>query len=356
MKKTVLVAAVAAMFSSTALAQSGVTLYGIADAGIGWHDSGASGKSSTIVVDSGYHSASRFGIRGAEDLGNGLKAIFTLEAGFSIDTGAADSDPRNIGGKDSVFWHRRSVVGLAGRFGEIRLGRDYTPGFLSAVTTDALGYGLLGNWLTFQTGAKGITSRVNNGIHYMGRFNGITLRAMYADGEQVNPRGAGDIYGLSAIYAGGPITLQGYYHKVKDSAENGIQQFGFGGGYRIGAMRITLNYGTSDNDPAISAMTGIDKVRGLALGGTLKIGAGELLAQVIRLKADADIGGNRKGMSLGIGYTFQLSKRTNVYATYGMMSNDSNAAFPLFSSGPTIAPRNGGDDPKGLAVGIRHRF
>ena len=80
-------------------------------------------------MNSGYQSTSRFGIRGTEDLGSGLKATFNFEAGIDVDTGSIDSDPLGSGG---ALFQRRSVVGLAGVFGEVRLGRDYTAAFSAA--------------------------------------------------------------------------------------------------------------------------------------------------------------------------------------------------------------------------------
>src|SRR5690606_7696962 len=114
-----------------------------------------------------------------------------------------------------------AVVGVAGGFGEIRLGRAYTPGFTAAGTTDVMGYGLFGNWLTFTaqnglvagtagaTNLNGITTRASNGLHYTSpNWGGFTLRAMYATGEAddvVAPSNSGDMYGLSGVYAAGPL-------------------------------------------------------------------------------------------------------------------------------------------------------
>ena len=145
---------------------------------------------------------------------------------------------------------------VAGGFGEVRLGRDYTPGFSAMGTTDVMGYGLYGNWLTFTAGASGITTRVSNGIHYTGTFSGVTLRAMYATGE-TNDAAAGpmsgdkdinDAFGLSAVYAGGPLRAQGYYQEINDGAGDTVKQMGIGAGYNFGTFRITAAYGQADAD------------------------------------------------------------------------------------------------------------
>src|SRR5688572_4118329 len=101
-------AALLATLPLVAAAQSSVTVYGVADAAIAKEDTGAANGSRT-VVNSGNQSSSRLGFRGVEDLGNGLKATFNLEAGYAIDTGAGDS----------ALFGRRSVVGLEGAFGAV---------------------------------------------------------------------------------------------------------------------------------------------------------------------------------------------------------------------------------------------
>src|SRR5690606_34561144 len=106
MKKSLLALAVIGAFAGAASAQTNVTLYGIADAGIGFADNDNTGGDGYVNVFSGVQSTSRFGIRGSEDLGSGLRATFNIEAGVQWDTGA--SDDNGVG-----FWQRRAVVGVA---------------------------------------------------------------------------------------------------------------------------------------------------------------------------------------------------------------------------------------------------
>jgi len=347
MKKRFLILAVAATLPPAAFAQTNVTLYGIADAGVGWVDTGASGDSSTMVVESGYQAPSRFGLRGTEDLGNGLKAVFNLESGIKVDTGATDA---------AGFFQRRAVVGLAGSFGEVVLGRDYTPAYRSAAITDVMAYGLYGNWTAFHTGAGGITSRASNGVHYTGKFSGLTVRATYAEGEVSSPSSAGDIYGIAADYMQGPLTLQGYYQEVNNSAGDAVKQAGLGAGYKFGSFRVTLTYGIADNEKGIESTTNIEKTEGLGLGAGVKVGAGEILAQVIQLRRSMVVGDDPKATVFGIAYVHPLSKRTNLYATMGMTRNDRHGAFPLWAASNSVAAGGVGEDPKGVAIGIRHLF
>lgn len=354
MKKMLLVFSVATALPAAAFAQTNVTLYGIADAGIGWVDSGGPGDSSTMVVNSGYQSASRFGLRGAEDLGAGLKATFNIEAGLNFDTGASESD---TGG---TFFGRRAVVGLLGGFGEVRLGRDYTPGFMAAMATDIFAYGLYGNWANYSVAAGGIETRASNGIHYTGSFGGVTVRAMYSEGETVSPANSGgrDMWGLSGVYAGGPLTIQAYYQEINNTAGDALKQMGVGGGYDFGAVRLLVNYGVADGDGTAVPHAFADRVQAIGLGGGIKLGGGELLAQIIRINGDSTVpGGDPKATSFGVGYVLPLSKRTNLYATYGTMRNNDTAAYTMYSAGNMVRAGDGsGSDPKGIAVGVRHRF
>lgn len=349
MKKAVLAVAVVASLPVAAYAQTNVTLYGIVDAGVGWNDTDRPGDSSSMVVNSGYLSTSRFGMRGSEDLGGGLKATFNLEAGVDIDTGSSETD---TGG---TFFARRSVVGLAGRFGEVRLGRDYTPGFYASKTADVPG--LYANWLTFVT-QGGQTARTSNGIHYTGTFAGFRVRAVYADGESPAPdSSAGDVWGLAADYASGPLNVHGYYQEVTNGGGIATKQTGVGAGYKFGAFRVVMNFGIADADTGGTVRAGIDRLQGLGLGAVVKVGTGELITQVIRLDGDSTTAAaDQKATVFGIGYVHPLSKRTHVYATYGMARNNGTANFNVRASDTAVAAGAAGADPKGFAVGMRHLF
>ena len=112
MKKSLLALAVLGSFAGVAAAQSSVTLFGVADASARQVKNGSAGSQKQLA--SGGNATSRFGLRGLEDLGGGLRAGFHLESGINLDTGTTDAK----------FWGRRSTVSLLGGFGEVRLGRD----------------------------------------------------------------------------------------------------------------------------------------------------------------------------------------------------------------------------------------
>jgi predicted porin len=136
MKKSLLALAALTAFAGAASAQSSVTLFGIVDAGVARLSAG--GKTKTGMTNSGYNS-SRLGFRGVEDLGGGLQAGFWLEGQLTNDDG-------NAAGK--LNFQRRSTVSLMGGFGEIRLGRDYTPTFWNTTVYDPFGTNGVGQALT----------------------------------------------------------------------------------------------------------------------------------------------------------------------------------------------------------------
>lgn len=354
MKRSLLALAVLGAFAGAASAQTNVTLYGIADASIGMADNDAPGSDNAVNVFSGVQSSSRFGIRGSEDLGSGLKATFNIESGVDFDTGNASNGTQ--------FWARRAVLGLAGGFGEVRLGRDYTPGYSSMGTTDVMGLGLFGNWLTYGSNG-GITSRAGNGLHYTSpNWGGLTVRAMYATGEAddvTRPSGDGDIYGLSGVYANGPLTVQGYYQQGELAfAGTGapfdtfdVDQYGVGAQYRFAAFRVALNYGMADTEQLGG---GSEEHEAIGFGVGVKLGVGEFLFNYIQQETDA--AGDPEAKSFGIGYVHPLSKRTNLYASYGQLENDGGADFALRTNAFGIGGGVANTEPKAFAVGIRHLF
>src|SRR5690606_8448937 len=247
MKKSLIAAAVVAALPAFAQAQTNVTMYGIVDASVNAIDLGDNSRTA-MVVGTGTMSTSRWGVRGSEDLGGGLKAVFQLEAEVGVDTGSTGSSGAN-------FWSRTAQVGLQGGFGTVKLGRGYTPAFRMVGTWDALSYGLFNNMLTATvpvtpsgtvgTGAGGADiaqTRFSNGIYYDSpSFGGITVNAAYASGETTDKaleRSANEGWDISIGYKGGPLHIGGYYEQTKDAVANETERFGIGGGYDFGAFRL----------------------------------------------------------------------------------------------------------------------
>ena len=128
MKKEVLMLLGAATLAGSAMAQSNVTVYGLIDAGLVRESGGLS--SGNTLLGSGIAAGSRLGFKGREDIGNGMAGVFTLESGYNIDTGAM--------GQGALFG-RQAFVGLETTAGNVYLGRQYTPLFLTVNAIDPFG-------------------------------------------------------------------------------------------------------------------------------------------------------------------------------------------------------------------------
>lgn len=406
MKKSLVAAALSAVLTPAAFAQTNVTLYGIADAGVSADRTGGSGVSTTVRVNSGYMSSSRFGVTGTEDLGAGLKGVFTLELGYDIDTGGfkqyrgnpgnIQPSPQNqtaIAATDArgtnIFggFNRRSFVGLQGGFGTIALGRDYTPFFWAQLATDTLGYGLYGNLLNLTsvtgTGSE-LFSRVSNALFYTSpKFAGLTIRGAFsAGGESFGastpagtpvalPRRANQLFGVGAEYGLGPLVVTAAVQEVR------LANFALTPATTPGVAPTTATFtgGTSDRrDWTVGAKLNLG-VFGLAggyarvdpqgraraqqawLGATVGIGRGSLLFQVNRIEQEfAATTAEGTADTASLSFTYPFSRRTTAYATYGYVRNNSNSAVGLFASDNSVAAASAGSDPRGFALGVRHSF
>ncbi len=159
MKKSAIVLAAGSLLAGSAFAQTSVTLYGIADVSVRYTThADASGHGKTELTD-GAVTQSRWGLKGAEALGNNLKAIFQLENGYSLDTGKLNSA--------NTLFNRQAYVGLSGDFGAVKLGRQYTEGFNFFGDYDPLTIGnyTANAWPFFLT-----QFRANNVMSYGGKL------------------------------------------------------------------------------------------------------------------------------------------------------------------------------------------
>ncbi len=337
MKKSTVSLAVLSALSTGALAQSSVTLYGIVDAAIAVEDTGEIGKGSRKVLNSGNQSSSRIGLRGGEDLGGGLTAEFNIESGLALDTGTADS----------AFWGRRAVVGLKGGFGSLFLGREYSPIAAVAAASDIFGQGYFGTNLSAFTSGR-LSRRLSNSVSYRTpSLGGVHASFVASPSEGVSSAsrvlGTAVEYSMERLYAGAG------YHDL-ERASNGLKdkEYALGVGYGVGAFDFKGNYLVAD--PA-----GADnKFEQFNLGVSFGFGSGRLLANLQQNRIE----GGAKGTALATTYSHELSKRTNLYASYARLSNNASGSFGISSSSTSVAPgaSSPGADPSVLAVGVRHRF
>jgi len=371
MQKKLIALAVAGLVSAPAFAQSNVTIYGVADAAMAWGEHGDQDFSGVL---SGVLSGSRIGFRGTEDLGNGLKAVFTLEQGFSIDTGNENNA--------SKAFQRQAFVGLSGGFGTVSLGRQYAPGYdfqydavvSSIISPQAILSGApLGGVAAIGDAAltinPGTPARWDNSIAYNGTFGAIRARAIYSFGGNETGNDvtgvdadSDDMMGFGLEYANGPVKVGGVYHFLKDpfevaGASDDQQEWLLGGSYNFGVLTLAGSYQQAKN---ASYMDGLD-VDLWQVGVIVPVGAaGNVHLAYGEAKYDAE-GEDAKSKSYTLAYTHALSKRTTAYVGYNRTDNDEGLAFGPVSSGVrynalTDVITGTGEESDLVAVGIRHTF
>jgi len=345
MKQKFLAIALVSALPLVAQAQSSVTMYGMVDASIGVENVGGNASSRT-VVQSGTQSASRLGFRGTEDLGNGLKALFNLEAAVNVDTGATN---------DRLF-DRRAVVGLQGNFGTVTVGREYGPIAAVAGASDILGQGFYGSNLA-AFGSGKLTRRLDNSVNYQSNsLNGFTLRAAYGAGERLetdlNPnQKSNDILGVAVEYANAGLYVGAGYQTKEDLASGDSKEYNFGIGYKFGDFELRGGYMAAD--PELPG--GVEnKYEQMNAGVSYGFGASRVYVNYQQQELEL---GDAKGRALSLAYTYALSKRTNVYASYAKLRNNDAAAFQLSSPSQPVGVAGAfGADPQVYNIGVRHSF
>jgi GBP family porin len=220
MKKTLIVAAVAASFATAANAQSSVTLYGLIDAGFTYVSNEAAsnvakGSAAAFRLSSGNINGSRWGLRGTEDLGGGMKAIFTLESGFSMGNGSSLQDGRQFG--------RQAFAGISSaQLGTVTLGRQYDSvvDYLAPMTaTGSWGGTYFAHPLDNDNANNSI--RINNSVKYQSaNYSGFTFGALYGFSNQAGGFGNNRAYSAGAQYANGPFKIAAAYLQLQNPDSN----------------------------------------------------------------------------------------------------------------------------------------
>ena len=383
MKKSLIALAVLAA-SGAAMAQSSVTLFGVVDAAV-TRINGSNGAGNRIGLSQGGNAASRLGFRGTEDLGGGLAASFWLEGTVGVDDGSGYS------------FDRRSTVSLAGPFGEVRLGRDYSPSFWNITTFDPFGTRGVGQALdlsTFITGAGATRvgaaavnpTRNNNTIGYFlpATLGGFYGQAQYSFGTEpvstaVNDK-SGRYIGGRLGFANGPLNIAASYGETKQVvptagafvngvagiaaptvanpgvASANLKQASLGASYDFGIVKPLAYISQSKVERSIGTAFGDAKLNTYLLGATAPLGAGELRASIARYDLK-DF--NAKANKFAIGYGYNLSKRTQVYTTIARLSNKGGSNLTVNGNGSGLAPvanTAAGRDSTGFDIGLRHSF
>lgn len=361
MKKSLIALAVMAA-AGAASAQSSVTLFGIVDATLQW-TRGAPGDTRFRMTTGAYNS-SRLGFRGTEDLGGGMSASFWLEAGVNNDDGSGQATIINSGtnaaaGAGGLTFNRRSTVSLSGGWGEVRLGRDYTPSFWNLTVFDPFGYVGSGATMLAQAplGPNGI--RASNSIGYFlpANLGGFYGQVQYGENELPNNLGAGvdagRYFGGRVGYASGPFNVAfgiGRTDVPNAPGADDILAMNLGGQWDFGMARLMAQFASDRNLGGVGNVDG----RGWLIGALVPVGPGEIRVAYSEYRVDTPLGDPR-GRKLALGYVHNLSKRTALYATAAYLKNSGGGAFVVNSAvGPQ--PIGGNDSSSALDVGIRHSF
>ena len=330
MKNSLLAAALLAAFACTASAQSGVTIYGIVDAWAGQMDNkvGATPAGKISLVESGGAQASRWGLRGVEDLGGGLSAKFCLEQGISIDGGTITNvSASNIG------FNRTAFVGLVGSFGELRLGRmltayDALRGSNNQLY-DSSGFASTGQvWsagAAAGSGQKAVTgsdylARGNNTVLYktpqLGPFL-ASVSVSLGEGASTDTAAPKLVTG-HAEYASGPIRV-GYAFQA-EKYTTGSNKFNMiAASYKVGVARFVGNYQHQSDE----RVAGGQKSKEYQVGVDVPFGAATVALGYAKAVTRNGAGRNivdASGVS-AMG-TYDLSKRTRLYAAFRKLSTD----------------------------------
>ncbi|TFW08515.1 porin [Oxalobacteraceae bacterium OM1] len=334
--------------AGSALAATGVNVYGVVDVGIVRKDD-ANPAGKTLSLESGLQSGSRIGFRGEEDLGDGLSAIFTLENGFNADTGTLGQGGRLFG--------RQSWVGLKGNFGTVRAGRQQTPLYYALQAVDPFAISSEGNSqkiFGYGTYALDPLSRTDNTISYTSPVYGpVTATVFYGFGEKAGDTSASSNRSVAASYIEGPLNAQFVYHKANTltgpaalgAVVGDTRAVFLGATYDFGIVKAHAAYA----DNKIDATGGSVKDRNYMLGVSAPVGqAGTILASWVR--NDVQDLNDAAANQYTIGYNYALSKRTNFYSKYWYVKNDANSALATFNG-----TRNG-ENANAFSVGVRHQF
>jgi predicted porin len=333
--KPILFAAAAAL-SSSALAQSSVTLFGLLDVGVRQLDNG--GVRQTQLANDGL-GASRLGVRGVEDLGGGLSAGFWLESQVRADTGLPN---------DTRFWHRRSTVSLSSAsLGELRLGRDTLPTWTAVGDFDVFFQNGIGDTTTTYTVLGGIDTRAradNLVAYYLPSLGGLYGQLSIAAGEGTPGR---KYTGGRIGYRSGPFDVTAAYGQTEVTTDD-VDLIVVSGSYDFGVARLAgvFQEATYQDDTDTR----------YTIGASMPFGQAVVLrASYTHTDGSGPGIGNRDADSFALGGIYNLSRRTALYATYATIDNEGTANFTVGAISGRTMPRTE-ERSQGFEFGVRHSF
>ena len=380
MKKTLMVAALSGVFATAAHAQSSVTLYGLIDAGLTYTNN--QNGSHNFKMTSGAVNGSRWGLRGSEDLGGGLKAIFTLENGFSIANGTLGQQGREFG--------RQAFVGLSSnQFGTVTLGRQYDSvvDYLGPLALTGTQYGGTQFAHPFDNDNLDNSFRINNSVKYQSaNYAGFKFGALYGFSNQADGFANNRSYSVGASYNYGPLNIAAAYLQLNNNLTAGAinnangavagdntfnaglqRTFGAGLNYAFGPATVGFVFTQTKLEDAASINGAtVGNTGNIAIGNYARFNNYELNAHYALTPAlslagaytytDARLDGAKPSFhQFSLQTAYSLSKRTDVYLqgeyVHALDLGDSGIGAPINGVGMSSTPNQ-----VSATVGIRHRF
>ncbi|WP_229262490.1 porin [Duganella radicis] len=349
----VLLGLVASSAAAQAQNTSNVTVYGIVDTNLQFANGGGKiGNQNSL--QSGSLSQSRLGFMGNEDLGGGLKAVFSIENGFNVDSGVA--------AQGGLLFGRHAYVGLASdAVGTLTLGRQYMPLHLLHVKFTTHQVGFADATASFIPQIDDV--RFDNSIRYVSpSYNGVTANVFYALGENVTVPSAaapdkryGDVFNVQLnLERGQLLAALSYADKKKaPSIPGNHTKYAAGSvAYDFGAVKPYAIYETVRNDTATAATPDFNF---WSLELEVPFGQGKWKASYGNLKNRTVANADAK--SYGLLYEYLFSKRSSVYGGYSRVSNEGAAAYGVGSANGVAVVADGvGASPHAVAIGVRTKF
>ena len=352
MKKLQCALAVLAALSlaNTAMAQSSAQVYGLLDAGIETLNH-AGPEQGTVRVVSGGKNTSRWGVRGSEELGGGLKAVFNLEGGILMDTGASDG----------ALFKRQAYAGLDGSFGRLIIGRSFTTTYDLVIKFDPMGFAPNYSWATGGSAAGpskyGMTTSFDNLVKYKGTAGGFTYGATVGLGERSGSTADGRKYALGGSWFGGGLGLMAAWEQINGNAavapggRDKTTAFHLGADYKTGAWRYSAGmrgYKLQPGTPAAAALRG-DTYWG---GVSRVIGPVTLTGAAYHINTKGRAAGQDADPAMFVARAMlALSKRTDLYLSAAHARADEGQLVGLSRD-----DAGAGTTQSGVTAGIQHRF
>lgn len=362
MKQHILATLLAGGLVNVGLVQAAeVQVWGVVDGFVQVIDNGVSTQG---TVGTNGRRGTKFGLRGTENLAAGNQVFFELESGIRLDDG------RNNGPLAGQIFDGQALVGLRGAWGQLSVGRQYTPhwGAIALVDPTEMSMGSAINYFGVPFGNGALTNRSNSVLYMSAPVNGFMLAAMASLGEKA-PRFENNfgwdekeenLYNIAVSYWKGPafFNLSYLQQETNEKYGNVDRYYVVSGSYDFGAIKPSVIYvkrsGSKFNDaPEVSAPFVMDADT-YQLGATVPAFGGSFLltAGVIRTGA-ADMDAS----AWGVKYEYPLSKRTIVYGGLTGLNNDGQAAYVISPGGPSLGIATpAGAASKSAYLGMSHSF